>query len=125
MPGRTFTGRIAHIGAEVDASTRAIRVRTVLVNPSELLKPNMFVRVLVGSGTAGAALIPRTAVQEDGAEQVVFIRESEDSFRRVVVTLGQTLGSRVVILSGLKPGQNMVTTGSYQLLSLSQSRKGN
>jgi RND family efflux transporter MFP subunit len=125
VPDRTFTGRIAHIGGEVDASTRAIRVRTVLVNPGELLKPNMFVRVLVGSGTAGAALIPRTAVQEDGAEQVVFIRESEDSFRRVVVTIGQPLGSRVVILSGLKPGQNIVTTGSYQLLSLSQSRKGN
>lgn len=120
VPSKTFAGRIAYIGGEVNEQTRAVKVRTVVANPGELLKPNMFVRVLLGAGGGQSLLIPRSALQEEGAESVVFIKESEDSYRRVVVERGQTLGENIVILKGLKPGQSVVTTGSYQLLSLAK-----
>jgi RND family efflux transporter MFP subunit len=120
VPGKTFTGRIAYIGGEVNNQTRAVKVRTVVSNPEELLKPNMFVQVLLGAGGGQSLLIPRSALQEDVSESIVFVKESEDSYRRVVVERGQTLGENIVILKGLKPGQSVVTTGSYQLLSLAK-----
>jgi RND family efflux transporter MFP subunit len=118
VPGKTFTGRIAYIGGEVNEKTRAVKVRTVVANPGELLKPNMFVRVLLGTEGGSVLLVPRAALQEDGMELVVFVKESEDSYRRVAVEVGTTIGDQVVVLRGLKPGQSVVTTGSYQLLAL-------
>jgi RND family efflux transporter MFP subunit len=120
VPGQTFTGRIAYIGGEVNEKTRAVKVRTVIANPGERLKPNMFVRVLLGSGGGSALLVPRAALQEDGTDSVVFVKESEDSYRRIVVEVGTTIGDQVVVRKGLKAGQSVVTTGSYQLLALAK-----
>jgi RND family efflux transporter MFP subunit len=118
VPGRTFAGTISYIGGEVNPETRAVRVRTVVANPGERLKPNMFVRVAIASsGAESAVTVPQEAVQEDGAEQVVFIAEGEGAYRRRVVRIGPTLGDQVVILSGMLPGEKVVTKGAYQLLA--------
>lgn len=117
VPGRTFDGTISYIGGEVHPETRAVRVRTVVLNPAEVLKPNMFVRVVIGSGRGSAVTIPLAALQEQGGEQVVFVAESGDAYRRRVVRVGPTLGDQVVIESGVKAGERVVTRGSYQLLA--------
>ena len=44
VPGREFLGRISYIGGEVNVESRAVRIRTVVNNPGEVLKPNMFAR---------------------------------------------------------------------------------
>jgi membrane fusion protein, heavy metal efflux system len=117
VPGRTFDGTISYIGGEVNAETRAVRLRTVVSNPGEVLKPNMFVRVVISSGGGSAVTVPVEAVQEQAGEQVVFVAESADGYRRRVVRVGPTLGDQVVIESGVKPGERVVTRGSYQLLA--------
>jgi len=117
VPGRSFGGTIAYISGEVHPQTRAVRVRTVVANPGEVLKPNMFVRVIIASGSGGAVVIPAAALQEQGGEQVVFIRQSEDAYKRTVVKVGATLGDQVVIESGVKPGEQVVVQGAYQLLA--------
>ncbi len=119
VPGRTFQGRISYIGGAVNPETRAVRVRTAVTNPGEVLKPNMFVRVLVGAGRGRAILVPQEAVQEDGNEQVVFIQEGE-GYRRRAVRIGATLGDMAVIEGGLKAGDKVVTQGAYQLLALAK-----
>jgi cobalt-zinc-cadmium efflux system membrane fusion protein len=116
-PGRSFSGTINSIGSEVNPQTRAVRVRTVVLNPGGVLKPNMFVRVVIGSGSGNAVVIPAAALQEQGGEQVVFVKESEDAYRRKVVKVGPSLGEQVVIDSGIKSGDQVVTQGAYQLLS--------
>ena len=117
VPGRTFEGTISYIGSEVNAETRAVRVRTVVRNPDKILKPNMFVRAIIASGSGAALSVPLEAVQEQAGEQVVFVAESAESYRRRVVRLGPTLGDQVVIEAGLKSGERVVTRGSYQLLA--------
>ncbi len=117
VPGRTFEGTISYIGSEVNAETRAVRVRTVVRNPDKILKPNMFVRAIIASGSGAALSVPLEAVQEQAGEQVVFVAESAESYRRRVVRLGPTLGDQVTIEAGLKPGERVVTRGSYQLLA--------
>lgn len=117
VPGRTFEGSLSYIGSEVNPETRAVRVRTVVSNPGEVLKPNMFVRVIIASGRGSAVTVPLAALQEQGGEQVVFVAESENGYRRRVVRVGPVLGDQVVIESGVKPGERVVTLGSYQLLA--------
>lgn len=119
VPGKTFEGRISYIGGEVNPETRAVRVRTVVNNPGEMLKPNMFARVLIGAGKGESLLVPQEAVQEDGAEQVVFVQEG-DGYRRKVVRIGATMGDMAVIASGLKAGDKVVTRGAYQLLAMAK-----
>jgi membrane fusion protein, heavy metal efflux system len=117
VPGRTFEGTISYIGGEVNPETRAVRVRTVVNNPREALKPNMFVRVLISSGSGSSVTVPAEALQEQAGDQVVFVAESAESYRKRVVQVGPMLGDQVVIENGVKPGERVVTRGSYQLLA--------
>ncbi|MGV3724076.1 MAG: efflux RND transporter periplasmic adaptor subunit [Actinomycetota bacterium] len=118
VPGRTFEGSVSYISHDVDPTTRAVQLRTVVPNSNELLKPNMFVRVIIGVGQSGAGVtVPIDALQEQGGEQVVFVAETEGVYRRKVVQVGATLGDQVVIEAGVKPGERVVTRGSYQLLA--------
>lgn len=117
VPGRTFGGTITYIGGEVNPQTRAVRVRTVVQNPGEVLKPNMFVRVIIASGSGSAVVVPSAALQEQGGEQVVFLKQSEDAYKRTAVKVGPTLGDQVVIESGVKAGDQVVVQGAYQLLA--------
>jgi membrane fusion protein, heavy metal efflux system len=118
LPNRTFPGTVNYVGAEVDPQTRAVRIRTVVPNPGELLKPNMFVRALIGTGGGeGTVTVPAEAVQEDGAAQIVFIEEAPGQYRRRAVKVGAKLGGQVAVQSGLLPGEKVVTNGAYQLLA--------
>ena len=118
IPGRTFEGSISYISHDVDPASRAVRVRTVVANPSEVLKPNMFVRVVIAAGESGIAVtVPVEALQESAGEEVVFVAESEGAYRMRVVQVGATLGDQVVIEAGVKPSEKVVTRGSYQLLA--------
>jgi membrane fusion protein, heavy metal efflux system len=122
VPGRTFQGTINYIGSEVNPETRAVRVRTVVPNPGEVLKPNMFVRVMIASGSGSVLTVPQAAVQEADGEHVVFIEEAPGAYRRRIVHTGTTLGDQVVIEDGLKPGDRIVTRGAYQLLAKANRR---
>lgn len=117
VPGRTFEGTISYISHDVDPESRAVQVRTVVPNPRELLKPNMFVRVIIAAGGGSAVTVPLEALQEHGGEQVVFVVQSAEAYQRRPVRVGPTLGDQVVIESGLKPGERVVTRGAYQLLA--------
>jgi RND family efflux transporter MFP subunit len=117
IPGRTFEGTISYVSHDVDAETRAVQVRTVVTNPGEMLKPNMFVQAIITTGGGSAVTIPLTALQEQGGEQVVFVAQSGDAYQRRAVRVGATLGDQIVIEAGVKPGERVVTRGSYQLLA--------
>lgn len=117
VPGKTFEGLLDTIENEVDAQTRAVHVRTVVPNPGGLLKPNMFVRVIISPGQGQVVTVPLEALQERGSEQVVFVEESAGTYRKRTVRAGAVLGDQVVIEAGLKTGEKVVTRGAYQLLA--------
>jgi cobalt-zinc-cadmium efflux system membrane fusion protein len=117
VPGRSFPGVVEYIGGEVDPVSRAVRVRTVVKQTEEVLKPNMFAQVVLGGSGEAMVAVPAAALQEDGGSQIVFVEAEHGSYRRTVVQVGSTLGERVLITSGLKPGEKVVTQGAYQLLA--------
>lgn len=119
-PNEVYEGEIAFIHNEVDPQTRTTPVRIVIDNPGELLKQNMFVRVNLGvdrGGGGGGATIPAAAIQKSAGLDVVFVQERAGVFRKTMVQVKRSLGNRVVV-EGVRSGQTIATTGSYQLVAL-------
>ncbi len=116
-PDRSFTGTIRVIGNRVDPKTRALPVQVLVRNPLGLLRPQMFAKVSLSSGPGGAALaIPSSAIVRDGLETVVFVQEGA-AYERREVRLGRVAGSYVQVLTGVRPGERIVTQGGFVLAS--------
>ena len=113
---REFTGRITYVSDTIESATRAAHVRCVTENPDDALKLGMFVSVTIPTNEQVAALAaPIEAVQRVDGEPVVFVQTGPATFERRDVTLGSTAGGVVEVLSGLAPGDRIVSNGSFYL----------
>jgi len=65
--------------------------------------------------TIAALLVPKEAVLDNEGKKIVYVLLSGEEFQRREVTLGDEYGDKVAILSGIEPGQRVVTQGAYQL----------
>ncbi len=107
-PKKDFTARLLSVGAVVDPQTRTLPLLAETDNPGDLLKPNMFVQILLDSSATEQALtVPASAVIEIETEKYVFVPADKGpanrTFIRRPVETGRQLGDRVVIKSGLTP----------------------
>jgi cobalt-zinc-cadmium efflux system membrane fusion protein len=121
-PQETFAGRIDFLGGVVDEATRTIRVRATVRNPTERLRPGMFVRGQVDipkpqSEAHPTLVVPQSALQTLDGHQTVFVQLSPGVFGRRTVELGHTFEGVTEILAGVKPGDVIVTEGSFVLKS--------
>ena len=113
--------RVVAVDAVVNNSTRNIRIRTVVDNKDDRLRAGMFIQVRVPVDDARQYIaIPRTALRRTAyADQVFVIERGEDPkslrAKERLVTLGPTLGDSVIVLSGLKAGEQVATAGSFKL----------
>lgn len=114
-PGRTFSGAVAYIGDVVDETTRTVKVRAVIQNSGNALRPQTFVKARIATEATDSALaVPREAVQTLEGKQVVFVQgEHEGEFETKEVEVGETVGGQTVITSGLEPGAKVVTRGAF------------
>lgn len=106
------------LGTEADPVQGFIEAIFVLENPGNRLRPGMRAELEIVSGKrADVVTVPRDAVQGQGGDRFVFIRdyELEHAFVKVPVKVGATNGEHTEILSGLMPGDEVVTTGAYPL----------
>lgn len=113
-PDRPFNGTIATIDPVIDPATRAVKVRAILPNPDKALKPGMLLTVSVMARQRQSLSVPELSVVGDGDERFVFIVEDRTA-RRTKVSTGIRQDGRVEILSGVKPGQKVVTDGVVKL----------
>ena len=117
-PGLTIAGKVTYVSPEVRPETRTAEVRVEVPNPAGKLRLGMFVNVtLEGIPHAGGVVIPRAAVQTIGARTVVYVLldESAGRFEERPVVLGDGDQDRVQVVSGLQPGDRIVTAGSFSL----------
>jgi cobalt-zinc-cadmium efflux system membrane fusion protein len=118
MPDRTLKGRVAYIDPRVDAATRTAKVRVEVPNRGVDLRLGMFVTMSLETGTTERiTVVPRAAVQTIGDRSVVYVpaEGEEGRFVERAVKLGTPAGEFVPVLSGLKPGDKVVTDGSFYL----------
>jgi len=110
-PDRPFNGTVRTIDPVIDPNTRAVTVRAHLPNPDRALRPGMMMNVAIQSSTRNALSVPELAVLGEGAQRYVFVLGEGNRVRRTEVRTGQHLNGRVEIVSGLRPGQRVVTEG--------------
>jgi membrane fusion protein (multidrug efflux system) len=124
FPNQSFPGTISAIDSEIDTTTRTVQVRATIQNDKLLLLPGMFTTVSVAAGPSQQLVtLPQTAITYNSYGDTVFIvnhgkdAKGKDQLvaNQVFVTLGDTRGDQVAILSGLSVGDQVVTAGQLKI----------
>jgi membrane fusion protein, multidrug efflux system len=124
LGGEAFTGRVTAVNSIVDETTRTIQVQATLANPGGTLRPGMFVQTEVSLGSSQSVIaVPASAVNyAPYGDSVFIISDLKDpngkpyrGVRQQVVKLGAGRGDQVAVLSGIKPGEEVVTSGVFKL----------
>lgn len=123
-PGKQYRGRVTYIYPTVDPVARTIKVRLEFPNPKFDLKPDMFANVELQINYGKQILIPQEAVLDSGNKKVVFVAQGDGYFEPREIQTGPALDNKVVVLSGLKPGDSIVTSGNFLIDSESQLKSG-
>ena len=124
LKGAEFTGRVTAIDSVVDEATRNVRVQATLSNPKAKLRPGMFVEAELSFGASQDVItLPTSAVNYapygDSVYVVADLKDDKGNTYRGVrqqfVKIDRSRGDQVAILSGIKPGEEVVTSGTFKL----------
>jgi cobalt-zinc-cadmium efflux system membrane fusion protein len=113
LPGRSFHATIDLVGAALDPQTHRLPVRATITNPDGALKPQMFASFSIQRPQLGQALrVPAAAVIHEGDTARVWVVRPDGLLQAHTVTAGDEQDGQVVITSGLKAGERIVTSGA-------------
>jgi len=115
-PGRSFDGTVDFIYPALMANTRTGRVRIVLANKEGVLRESMYATVTIDSATASSTsvlFVPDSAVIDSGGAQIVLVTKGQGQFEPRPVRIGARGNGVVQILSGLKPGEQVVAGANF------------
>jgi len=124
LKGAEFIGRVTAIDSVVDEATRNVRVQATLSNPKAKLRPGMFVEAELSFGASQDVItLPTSAVSYapygDSVYVVADLKDDKGNTYRGVrqqfVKIDRSRGDQVAILSGIKPGEEVVTSGTFKL----------
>ncbi len=117
-------GELTAVNPQVDPSTRNVSLQATVANEQERLRPGMFVRVSVSLGTSQKVMpIPSSSISYAPYGDSVFVLEDMKSpageeyvgVRSQIVKLGEQRGDQIAVLEGLKPGDEVATSGVFKL----------
>jgi membrane fusion protein (multidrug efflux system) len=112
---RVFRGEVYAIEPRINEETRTLKLRALADNSKGLLIPGQFVKVdLILDSKPNALMIPTQALIPGQTVQKVFVANSGKA-REVIVETGVRTNLNIEILSGLQPGDTVITTGILQL----------
>ena len=123
-PGRPFSARVSYIYPTVDPMTRTVKVRLEVKNDELKLKPEMFANVEILSGVGSVLAIPSEALIDTGLRQVVWVERNPGLYEMREVQPGFRGEGYVQVLSGVRAGEKVVTSGNFLIDSESQLRSG-
>ncbi len=117
FPDDSFKGKVSYVSSIFDKETRTVKARIELPNPDRKLRIDMFARAVIDLTSSREALIlPQEAVLLVQGQSTVYV-QTEGGFEARAVEVGEQLNKGVVITSGLKAGEQVVTGGAYALKS--------
>ncbi len=119
-PGRTFSGHIDQILPQVDVTTRTVRVRLAFRNQGVSLKPGMYVNVHIYVPLGQHLVIPASAVLQTGQKAIAFIDHGQGYLEPRTILVGPQIDDSVVVLSGLKLGERVVSSANFLVDSEAQ-----
>lgn len=122
--GKSYRGRISFIYPELNMENRTAKIRVEVSNPGLLLRPGMYVDVMVKATLGRGLVVPRDSLLDLGTEQIVWVRKSGSLFERRRVTVRELTDDYAVIKSGLKDGEEVVTNAGFLIDSESKITGG-
>jgi membrane fusion protein, copper/silver efflux system len=118
----TLPATVTEILPQFDAATRTLKVKLALDNPGFVLRPDMFVDVAVKIELPSGVVVPSDAIVDSGLVKRVFVQSAEGVFEPRVVETGWRSGDQVEVVKGLRPGELVVTSGTFFLDSETRMR---
>jgi RND family efflux transporter MFP subunit len=119
LPGRDFQGKVHLVYPTVDAVSHTVTTEIVWNNDQLELRPGMFARVALNFGTKDHVVVPDKAIvkQPGTDDRYVYVLQNDQTVSYTKVELGQRLGDRYEVLSGLKDGDRVVVAGISKLIN--------
>jgi cobalt-zinc-cadmium efflux system membrane fusion protein len=116
LEGNTYEGTVSWISTAIDPVTRSLQVRVDVDNTGARIKAGMFgnARILLADSLQATG-IPVASVQWDGCCNLVFVKVSDMVYAPRKVKIGFRTGDYYTVESGLDPGEQVVTQGSFIL----------
>ncbi len=114
-PGRQISGKVYHIDELVDDQTQSINVLMSCENTDRTLKPGMYATATFKESPRPVTLIPLKAVLQDGERQFVFVQITPFKFIRRTIETGSEVKGKIVVRTGLEPGETIITAGGFYL----------
>ena len=109
-------GKLDTVDNQIDTTTGTVKLRAIFDNDQLVLFPNQFVNVkLLVNTLHDADIVPNSAIQRGAPGTFVYVVKPENTVAVQKVKLGPSDGQRIAILSGLEPGQSVVTDGADRL----------
>ena len=120
-PSEMFGGRVSHIGAVLNKETRTVAARIEVPNADGRLKPDMFATatIEVSGDNREVISLPDPAIVIMQGQPSVFVFE-QGAYVAKPVQPGERAGGRTTVTSGIKPGEQVVTAGAYELKARKQ-----
>jgi Cu(I)/Ag(I) efflux system membrane fusion protein len=112
-PHGDFQGRVSFLYPYVDPSTRTARVRVELANPGLVLKPDMYADVELQRDLGLRLAVPEQAVLYAGERRFVFLDLGQGRLRPQPIEVGARAGDLLEVVSGLREGDVIVTSGNF------------
>lgn len=109
LPGQRFSGKVVAVSDFIDPSTRTVKIRGVVANPQRLLKAEMLATARAERQFEGGVMVPASAVLLRGSEHAVFVQTTPGTFERREVELAYEGSKEVVLKTGVKAGEKVVT----------------
>ena len=120
---KSINGKISYIYPVVDRKTRETKARFIFENKDGHLKPDMFATVEISNESASMVKVPKEAVIGTGERNIIFVSLGRGRFEPRKVETGPSGNGYIGIISGIKPGEQVVVSGQFLLDSESKMRE--
>ena len=122
LPGRTYDAKVAYVYPYLDPQTRTAQVRLELANTDLDLRPGMYASVTLRADLGPRVQVPSSAVVYTGPRRLVFVDLGQGRFRPEEVSVGAESNGMYEVLSGLKPGDQVATSGVFLIAAEARIR---
>ena len=117
LGGQIISGKIEFINPELSDGSKIDLIRVSIPNPQGLIRPGMLAYISIASGKGHSLAVPVSAILTDGKGSLVWVKNTDGSFSARMIKPGDGNQNYAPVLSGLKAGDIVVTSGAYLLNS--------
>lgn len=115
LGNRTIEGKLVFVSSTVNPETRTVTVRTEVANTDRSIRPAMLAVMMIEDRPTLHPVVPIDAVVRESNKDYVFIKQGDNRYKLVTVSLGQESNGVRPVVEGLKDGDLIVVDGAFHL----------